>query len=99
MFTPPYLRKGDKIAIVSPSRKITLAELDPAIRTFEEWGLDVVAASHLFSSHHQYAGGGSGNVAHESGPRHGPDTVSARNLLPERARSAGRIAPGGNAHP
>ena len=56
MFTPPYLRKGDKIAIVSPSKKVTLAELDPAIRTFEEWGLDVVAASHLFSSHHQYAG-------------------------------------------
>jgi muramoyltetrapeptide carboxypeptidase len=56
MITPPYLKKGDKIAIASPSRKITLQEMDPAIRAFREWGLEVVAGSHMLSSYHQFAG-------------------------------------------
>ena len=56
MITPPYLKKGNKIAIVSPSRKITMQEMDPAIRTFREWGLEVVAGSHMLYSYHQFAG-------------------------------------------
>lgn len=56
MITPPYLRKGDKIAIVSPARKITPAEVNPAIKTFREWGLEVAEGKHLYASHDQFAG-------------------------------------------
>ena len=56
MITPEYLKQGDKIAIVSPSRKITAEEVRPAINTFQEWGLEVVAGEHLHSAYHQFAG-------------------------------------------
>lgn len=54
--TPPYLRPGDKIAIVSPARSITFEEIHPAIRLFQRWGLEVVLGTHVFSRHHQYGG-------------------------------------------
>ncbi len=56
MITPEFLKQGDKIAIVSPSRKITPDEVRPAINTFQEWGLEVVAGEHLYSACHQFAG-------------------------------------------
>jgi len=56
MTTPPYLRKGDRIAIVSPARKISPAEVEPAICMFRSWGLEVVEGEHLYASHHQFAG-------------------------------------------
>lgn len=56
MPTPPYLRKGDKIAIVSPARKISRTEAEPAIRMFKAWGLEVVEGEHLYSSFNQFAG-------------------------------------------
>ena len=56
MITPEYLKQGDKIAIVSPSRKITAEEVRPAINTFQEWGLEVVAGEYLYSAYHQFAG-------------------------------------------
>lgn len=56
MTTPPYLKKGDKIALVSPARKITPEELEPAIRLFTDWGLEVVQGEHLYASYKQYAG-------------------------------------------
>lgn len=56
MTTPPYLKKGDRIAIVSPARKITPAEVEPAIRMFRAWGLDVVEGEHLYASWSQFAG-------------------------------------------
>ncbi len=56
MTTPPYLKKGDRIAIVSPARKISREEMAPAIRMFTAWGLDVVEGEHLYASHAQFAG-------------------------------------------
>ena len=56
MITPPYLKKGDRIAIVSPARKITAAEVEPAIRMFRAWGLEVVEGEHLYASWSQFAG-------------------------------------------
>lgn len=56
MTTPSYLKKGDKIAIVSPARKITPEEVEPAIRMFKAWGLEVVEGKHLYSTHNQFAG-------------------------------------------
>jgi muramoyltetrapeptide carboxypeptidase len=56
MKTPPYLKKGDRIAIVSPARKISPAEAEPAINMFRAWGLEVVEGEHLYASYNQFAG-------------------------------------------
>ena len=56
MISPPFLKPGDKIAIVAPARKITAAEVDLAIKTFQQWGLKVVNGLHLFGEENQYSG-------------------------------------------
>jgi len=56
MTTPPYLQKGDRIALVSPARKISPDEARPAIDVFESWGLEVVPGDYLFASFNQFAG-------------------------------------------
>lgn len=56
MTTPPYLKKGDRIALVSPARKVTREEMEPAIRLFTDWGLEVVQGENMYASHHQFAG-------------------------------------------
>ena len=53
---PPYLKKGDKIGIVSPARSISFDEVHPAIKLFQRYGLEVVLGNHVFSRHHQFAG-------------------------------------------
>jgi muramoyltetrapeptide carboxypeptidase len=56
MISPPYLKPGDKIAIVAPARKVSPAEIEPAIKIFREWGLQVVTSPHLFGDYHQFSG-------------------------------------------
>lgn len=56
MTTPPHLKPGDKIAIVSPARKISPEATATAIEVFREWGLEVVEGDHIYDSYHQYAG-------------------------------------------
>ena len=56
MITPQYLKKGDRIAIVSPARKISPAEVETAINIFESWGLEVLLGEHLYASYNQFAG-------------------------------------------
>ena len=56
MTTPPYLKKGDKIGIVAPARKISEAEIQFAIDTFVKWGLKVVFGKNLFGTENQYSG-------------------------------------------
>jgi muramoyltetrapeptide carboxypeptidase len=56
MIQPPYLKKGDKIGIVSPARSITFEEVHPAIRFFQRHELEVVLGSYVFSKHRQFAG-------------------------------------------
>ena len=56
MIRPAYLKKGDKIAIVSPARSISFDEVHPAIRFFQRHDLEVVLGTHVFSKHHQFAG-------------------------------------------
>jgi muramoyltetrapeptide carboxypeptidase len=56
MIRPPSLKKGDKIAIVSPARSISFAEVHPSIRFFNRYGLEVVLGSYVFSKKHQFAG-------------------------------------------
>jgi len=53
---PPYLKAGDSVGIVAPARKITYSELEPSIRIFNEWGLNVVLGDAIFNSDNQYSG-------------------------------------------
>lgn len=52
----PALRPGDKIAILSTARKITLPEIAVAVQTFESWGLEVVLGQTIGASYNQFAG-------------------------------------------
>ncbi|MBL4625611.1 MAG: LD-carboxypeptidase [Flavobacteriales bacterium] len=56
MIQPPFLKLGDKVAIVSTARKITERDLDFSINKLQEWGLHVVFGAHLFEEDNQFAG-------------------------------------------
>lgn len=56
MITPAYLQKGDTVGIVSTARKISLPELEPAMRLLQSWGLQVVLGKALFNQDRQFAG-------------------------------------------
>lgn len=57
MICPPKLQTGDKIGIVAPARKITPAQLEAALKTFQQWGLRPQLAKNIFSSSHSYLAG------------------------------------------
>jgi muramoyltetrapeptide carboxypeptidase len=52
---PAYLKKGDKVAIVCPAKKLK-KPIDAAIAVLESWGLEVVAGKTVFASCNQFAG-------------------------------------------
>lgn len=55
MITPPYLRKGDKIAITCPAKSLP-GEITSAVKLLESWGLEVVLGDTVTATHHQFAG-------------------------------------------
>src|SRR6188768_959572 len=57
MIKPPFLKRGDKIGLVAPGRKVKRSDIEASIDTFQAWGLEVVLATHLFSSDHSYLAG------------------------------------------
>lgn len=56
MITPNNLKKGDKIGIIAPARKIQMSEIAAAIKVFECWGLEVVLGKNIFAQYRQFAG-------------------------------------------
>jgi muramoyltetrapeptide carboxypeptidase len=52
---PPYLKKGDKIAITCPAKKLPNPMTD-AISLLQSWGLEVVLGDTVNASFHQFAG-------------------------------------------
>lgn len=56
MIRPESLQPGDEVRIVSTARKISLAEVQPAVQQLETWGLKVTLSEHLFAEDHQFAG-------------------------------------------
>lgn len=52
---PPYLTKGDKIAITCPAKKLP-APMTDAVTLLESWGLEVVLGDTVTASYHQFAG-------------------------------------------
>lgn len=51
----PYLKKGDKIAITCPAKKLP-APMDDAVTLLQSWGLEVVIGETVNASYHQFAG-------------------------------------------
>ncbi|QKJ32156.1 LD-carboxypeptidase [Mucilaginibacter mali] len=51
----PYLKKGDKIAITCPAKKLP-RPMTEAVKVLEGWGLEVVQGETLLASYHQFAG-------------------------------------------
>lgn len=56
MKTPPFLKKGDTVAIVATARKISKNEIEPSVEILENWGLKVILAPNLFKENNQFAG-------------------------------------------
>ncbi len=52
---PPFLKKGDKVALTCPAKKLPHAMTD-AILLLESWGLEVVLGETMAASYHQFAG-------------------------------------------
>lgn len=56
MITPPYLKKGDKVGIIAPARKIKQEEVQDFTRLLESWGLKWKYGKYLFGASNQYSG-------------------------------------------
>jgi len=56
MIIPPYIKKGDTIAIVATARKNIEDNLKPAISWLHNWGLEVVVGKTIGLDHNQLAG-------------------------------------------
>jgi len=56
MVTPPFLQRGDTVAIVATARKITKTELQPALDLLSDWGLIAVLGHTIGAEDHQFAG-------------------------------------------
>ncbi len=56
MISPPYLKQGYTIGIVATARKISQEELEPAIKKFKEWDINVSLGTNIYEAFNQYAG-------------------------------------------
>ena len=57
MVKPPLLKKGDRVAIVAPARKVNTVQIQDALEIIRHHGLEVVLSQHLFSGFHSYLAG------------------------------------------
>jgi len=56
MKTPPSLQKGDKVAIVSPAKKIPAERIENAVNIFEKWELRVSTGKNVLARNNYFAG-------------------------------------------
>ncbi len=56
MLEPDFLKKGDKIAIISTARRINKKEIADAILIVEKWGLVPIIGKSIGAIDHQFAG-------------------------------------------
>lgn len=56
MQKPSNLKQGDKVVVLSTARKISQAEILPAVQLFEGWGLSVVFGTNLHGEKNQFSG-------------------------------------------
>ncbi|MBR5101605.1 MAG: LD-carboxypeptidase [Muribaculaceae bacterium] len=53
---PPFLKPGDKIAVISPSGTHSLNVVDSARSAFSKWGFETVVGKNIGKSFHGFAG-------------------------------------------
>ena len=53
---PPYLRQGDRVAVVSPSGVVDAKAVENAIKIIESWGLKVAVGASCLASEGPFAG-------------------------------------------
>jgi muramoyltetrapeptide carboxypeptidase len=56
MKCPPFLKAGDKVALIATARKVSIAEMQPGIATLRSRGWQVQEGENLYAAHHQFAG-------------------------------------------
>jgi muramoyltetrapeptide carboxypeptidase len=56
MKTPSFIKRGDKIRIVSPAGKVNREHVLPALEWLEKQGYKVELGKHVFANHFQFAG-------------------------------------------
>jgi len=56
MKTPPSIKPGDKIRIVSPAGKVSEENILPAVEWLQNQGYKVELGKHVFANHFQFAG-------------------------------------------
>ncbi|MEZ0130729.1 LD-carboxypeptidase, partial [Flavobacterium sp. LBUM151] len=56
MITPPYLQKGDTVAILATARKNIDDNLKPTIDLLHSWGLEAVVGTTIGLDFNQLAG-------------------------------------------
>lgn len=56
MRTPPFIKPGDKIRIVSPAGKVGEKQVLPAVEWLQKQGYKVELGKHVFAGHFQFAG-------------------------------------------
>ena len=56
MITPPYLQRGDTVAILATARKHIVKSMQPTIDLLESWGLTVVIGKSIGLEENQLAG-------------------------------------------
>ncbi len=56
MITPPFLKPGDKVAIVATARKVSAQEMAYALETLTKWGLQPVLGKNIYAVENQFAG-------------------------------------------
>lgn len=56
MLFPEYLKRGDRIRIVSPSGKVSKDKVLQGIELLHDEGFEVILGRHVFGRHFQYAG-------------------------------------------
>ena len=52
----PFLKSGDKIAIIATARKISEQELAPSVEILKQWGLQPVLGKNIYAQENQFAG-------------------------------------------
>ena len=59
MIKPAYLKKGDKIALIAPAKRMLEGELDEAIALINTWGFEAVLGKNIYNEYdlgYLYAG-------------------------------------------
>ena len=54
--TPPYLKKGDEVAFVSPAFAIVRQQIEDAAKYLDKWGLNVRFGKYVFEKEGPFAG-------------------------------------------